>query len=203
MLAGPNEVNGVPWYLVTGMGLPFASGCATTPPDQPISCPAFLGWVAGANPDGDSWLAPTDPGPCPEATVRGISESGYTWRLVCWADEPITFDAWWPEIPEDAGLGGFCPEADEAGAFLYCIQTNFNGVNAAPDEGFVNRLHLSLDPESGVSMPERGQWVRVTGQFDHPAADLCANLSREEGLDAAEFACRLQFVPTLLEALGN
>ena len=204
VLEGPADNNGVPWYRITGMGLPYASGCATTPPDQPISCPAFVGWVAGASDAGNPWLAPTDPGACPEPTVRGISEAGFTWRLVCWSDEPITFDAWWPEIPDDAGLGGFCPQADEPAAWLYCEQTNFNGVNASPEEGFVNRLHLSIDPDSGVTMPPRGQWVRATGQFDHPAAAQCADMAADgEEPHDAELRCRLQFVPTSVEPLGG
>ena len=32
VLAGPTDVDGVPWYAVSGMGLPYASGCMTTPP---------------------------------------------------------------------------------------------------------------------------------------------------------------------------
>ncbi len=167
VLDGPTDVNGVPWYRVTGMGLPYLSGCATNPPDQPITCPGFEGWVAGANEAGDPWLAPTDPGACPEPTIRGISEAGYTWRLVCWADEPITFDAWWPVVPDGVGLGGFCPVNSEPGGFLYCQVSNTVGLTASPDEEFVFRLSLSIDPASGVTMPARGQSVRVTGQFDH------------------------------------
>lgn len=205
VLAGPEQIGDIPWYRIAGMGLPYASGCPTTPPDQPISCPAFQGWVAGANDAGDSWLTPTEPEPCPEPTLTAMSEMGFTWRLVCWADVPITFEAWWPEIPEDAGLGGFCPAADEPGGFLYCQNINYNGLAASPDEGFVDRLALSIDPASGVEMPERGQWVRVTGEFGHPAARACADLADAEWEDShgAVFACRRQFVPTSVEPLGS
>jgi hypothetical protein len=204
VLAGSEEVDGIPWYRVAGMGLPYGSGCITTPPDQPISCPAFQGWVAGANQAGDPWLAPTDPERCPEPNITTISETGFTWRLVCWADAPITFDAWWAEIPDDAGLGGRCDEADRPGGFLYCQNINYNGLAASPEEGFVNRLALSIDPESGLEMPERGQWIRVTGQFDHPAAAACADLAGEfEDSHGAIFHCRLQFVPSSIEPLGS
>jgi hypothetical protein len=205
VLEGPTAVDGMPWYRITGLGLPYASGCVTTPPDEPISCPAFHGWVAGANEAGDPWLAQTDPGDCPEPTIESISEWGFTWRLICWADEPVTFDAWWPEIPEDAGLGGVCPQEGEPGGFVYCQHINYNGLSASPDEGFfVNRISLSIDPASEVVMPERGQWIRVTGQFDHPAADACAGLAAgDEDPDLAEFSCRLQFVPTVVEPLGT
>ena len=204
VLAGPTDVDGVPWYAVSGMGLPYASGCMTTPPDQPITCPAFQGWVAGANEAADPWIEPTDPGDCPEPTIRGISEAGFTWRLVCWADEPITFDAWWPEIPEGAGLGGACMSEHEPAGFLFCQHINYNGLTASPDEGFVGRLSLSIDPASGVTMPPRGQSVRVTGRFDHAAADECADLAGpDEDPEAVVFTCRLQFVPTSVEPLGS
>jgi hypothetical protein len=204
VLEGPTELDGVPWYRITGLGLPYASGCAMSPPDQPISCPAFHGWVAGANAAGDPWLAPADPGDCSEPTIESISEHGFTWRLICWADEPITFDAWWPEIPDDAGLGGICPEEGEPGAFLYCQHVNYNGLSASPDEGFVNRISLSIEPGSGVAMPERGQWIRVIGQFDHPSANECAELAGDdEDPEAAVFGCRLQFVPTSVQSLSR
>jgi hypothetical protein len=55
-----------------------------------------------------------------------------------------------------------------------------------------------------VTLPERGQWIRVTGQFDHPSADACADLAAgDEDPDSAVFACRLQFVPTKVEPLGT
>ena len=53
-------------------------------------------------------------------------------------------------------------------------------------------------------MPERGKWIRVTGRFDHPSADACADLAADdEDPDNAVFGCRLQFVPTNVEPLGT
>ena len=204
VLAGPVEAAGLPWYRVTGMGLPYGSGCATTPPDRPIACPGFQGWVAGASEAGDPWLAPAVLDVCAEPDLTTISETGSTWRLYCWADEPITFEAWWPEIPENAGLGGVCPESDRTSGWLHCQNINYNGLAASPDEGFVDRLRLSIDPVSGLTMPERGQWIRVTGSFDHPAAAACAELAYEgEDSYAAVLRCRLEFVPTGVEPLGS
>lgn len=118
-----------------------------------------------------------------------------------------TFEAWWPEIPDDAGPGGACGY-HLPGGFLYCQGINYNGLSASPEEGFSGsgRLAVSIDPASGVSMPERGQWIRVTGQFDHPAASHCANpdlLDQDEDPDSAVFGCRLQFVPASVEPLGK
>jgi hypothetical protein len=204
VISGPTEVDGVPWYMVTGMGLPYLSGCVTTPPDQPIACPAFQGWVAGANAAGDPWIEAAEPPPCPDPALRPISEAGYTMRLVCWpGGQEIAFDAWWPEIPPGAGLGGICPEEADPAGFLFCQQINYNGLAASPEEGFTARLSLSTDPASGVSMPDRGQWVRVTGGFDHPASEGCAALAPAD-VDplSAQFSCRLAFVPTSVSALG-
>ena len=202
ILEGPTEVDGLPWYRVTGLGLPYASGCVTTPPTEPITCPAFHGWAAGASEAGDPWLAATDPGDCPEASIESVSEWGFTWRLICWSEEAVTFDAWWPELPPDAGLGGACPQESEPAGFLYC--QSVNGLSASPEEGPVNRITLSIDPASGVSMPERGQWIGVTGQFDHPLAEACAALAGDdEDPDHAVFGCRLQFVPASVEAAGS
>ncbi len=204
VLEGPSDVGSVPWYRITGLGLPYASGCATTPPDQPISCPAFHGWVSGASAAGDPWLAPADAGACPEPTLESISERGFTWRLICWAEDAITFDAWWPAIPEGAGLGGVCPEEGEPAGFLYCQHINYNWLAASPEEGFVNRLALSIDPATAVAMPERGQWIRVTGTFDHPSAASCADLAgADQDPDTVVLSCRLAFVPTMVEPLGS
>jgi hypothetical protein len=205
VLAGPVAADGLPWYRISGMGLPYASGCVPTPPDRPIACPGFQGWVAGASDGGDPWLAPAVVDQCAEPDLVTISETGSTWRLYCWADEPITFEAWWPEIPDDAGLGGLCPESDRPSGWLYCQNINYNWLAASPDEGFVNRLSLSIDPASGLTMPNRGQWIRVTGAFDHPAAAACAGLASEEWEDsyAAIFRCRLEFVPTSIEPFGS
>jgi hypothetical protein len=208
VVSGPTEVDGVRWYEIAGMGLPYASGCATAPADQPIGCPAFHGWVAGESADGDPWIAATEPEACPEATLVNISETGSVRRLVCWGDEEITFDAFWAELPEDAGLGGMCAAIDEPAGFLFCQNINYNALAASPEEGLagVARLNLSIDPASGVEMPERGQWIRVTGAFDHPLAGECADIAAADDYeDPAWFAlhCRTEFVPTAIVPLGQ
>ena len=152
---------------------------------------------------GTTMFRPGRPSVKASAAIRNRA-IGFTWRLVCWADEPITFDAWWPEIPEGAGLGGACMSEHEPAGFLFCQHINYNGLTASPDEGFDGRLSLSIDPASGVTMPPRGQSVRVTGRFDHAAADACAALAGpDQDPVAAVFICRLQLVPTLVEPLGS
>jgi hypothetical protein len=194
------EIDGVPWYPLSGMGLPYASGCETSPPDEPISCPAWRGWVAGANAAGDPWLrkAADPPCPSPQPSIEEISETQDTLRLVCWSGQELSFRAWWPVVPDDAGLGGACPALELPAGWLVCQNINYNGLAANEAEGFVHRLSLSIDPSSDVTMPERGQYVDVTGHFDDPAASLCAEAAQVMDTEPIllVFDCRHQFVPT-------
>jgi hypothetical protein len=202
VLAGPTEVDGIPWYLISGMGLPHASGCITTPPTEPMTCPGFRGWVAGANADGHPWLERTSGPDCADSpTIETISEAGFTLRLICWADGELTLRAYWPTIPDGAGLGGACQAEDLPAGWLLCQHINYIGLAANEAEGFTQRLTLSIDPDSGVTMPERGQWIEVTGHFDDPAASQCADAPTagdlpEQSPESMVFNCRLQFVPT-------
>lgn len=204
VLDGPTEVDGMPWYLITGMGLPYASGCVPPPPDAPIACPAYLGWVAGASDTGDPWLVPADAAPCPDPSIRSITDGGWTNRLICWSDGPITFDAFWPAEAVDSGNDTPCP-TDAPGGWLYCEWRNPNGLAASRSEANtgVVRMVLAIEPGSGVEMPRRDQAIRVTGSFDHPSAAECAALASGVEPENAAFRCRLQFVPTSVEALGG
>ena len=198
VVAGPADADGLPWYQISGMGLPYASGCVTPEPGELLDCPAFLGWVAASGADGETYLAPAEAPNCPAPphTVVTLSEQPYTHRLICFDDEPLTFRAWWPELPDDAGLGGVCPASETEVGWLVCQNLNNVTLAASPDDE-AGRFSLSLDPAAGVAMPDRGQWVEVTGHFDHPAARDCGEVADLMEMDAGEltFNCRLQFVP--------
>jgi hypothetical protein len=198
VLSGPVDIGGVPWYQLTGMGLSNATGCLAPPPDQTIDCPGWHGWVAGADAAGAIWLEPAAPS-CPQRplTIETISETQPGLRLVCWSGQELTFRAWWPIIPAGAGLGGACGEIDLAVGWLLCQNINYNRLAANEAEGWSERLYLSVDPNSGVTMPERGQWVEVVGHFDDPAASLCAEgaQARDEDPAVTVFWCQVQFAP--------
>jgi hypothetical protein len=122
-----------------------------------------------------------------------LSELQFTMRLICFGGDELTFRAWWPDEP--TGAGASCPAAEADIAWLACLETNPNGLAADQNETG-GRLTVSVDPESGAQMPERGQWIELTGHFDDPAAQDCAQVAELRGSDpAAEiFTCRLQFV---------
>lgn len=200
VIEGPVEADGLTWYELSGMGLPYASGCITPEPGGLLEgCPAWLGWVAAAAEDGTAYLASAADPQCPEPphTIESLSEMQSTLRLICLDAEPLTFRAWWPEEPDDQGQGATCPAADSELAWLACPNTSDNGLNADPsDPG--RRLTVSIDPASGVSMPDRGQWVEVTGHFDDPTARRCGEVAELMDSDAGAtvFTCRLQLVVT-------
>ncbi len=194
VITGPVEADGLTWYQLSGMGLPYASGCVTPEAGELLDCPAWLGWLAAEADDGTAYLKAAEPPPCaePPATIVSLSEQQYTLRLICFDSEPLTFTAWWPELPDD-GLGGACVASETDIGWLVCPSGNGLG---ADDSESGDRLTVSVDPATGIEMPERGQWVELTGHFDDPAAQRCGDVAEQMSSDPGElvFNCRLQFV---------
>ena len=189
---GPVMADGYTWYLLSGLGLPMYSGCAGPMVIDPWSCPAWFGWAAAGSPDGDAWLAPTElecpawPAAVTGDIVYGVARVAY---LACFGDEERTLVGYYPAIPDDAGLGGACAEVPGDLSWIAC-NLGYEHVNVSASDPFGSGFVFSVDPTS-VTMPERGQWVRLTGRFDHPAADDCA--FGDEPL-RTELQCRAQFV---------
>ena len=200
---GPTDADGFRWYLVSGLGLPRNSGCAI-PETDPFTCPIWFGWVAAASETGEPWLVeqdiacPTDP---LTAENLGVGRTALE-RLSCFGSDPITFRGWWPEIPEDAGLGGACAFQEEPSGWLLCQNINYNLIAADDTEDFSgNGVTVSIDPATDAEMPERGTWVEVRVQLDDPAAQSCgedANAESELESEQLVLACRAEM--TLEEA---
>lgn len=201
LLDDPVPIDGVPWYPASGLGVPWLSGCVPSPPDQPIVCPSWRGWIAGANAGGEPWLERTAVTDCPTAEVASILGAGYTYRLICFGDDEITLTAYWPELPPDPGLGGTCRAIEDKVdvAWLMCQFGEIN-VTARETDNFSNGLRLTVNPQSDAVMPRRGQWLRISGHFDDPAARGCGEVAEGYGDDPidAVFNCRLEFVPTAI-----
>lgn len=201
IVSGPTEADGFGWYLVSALGLPPNTGCAGELETDPFNCPAWFGWVAGASEDGVPWLQPVAVD-CPTQpyTAEGLFLARTDLqRLACIGGTPFTFRAWWPELPDDAGLGGACGAQDRPSGWLLCQGTNYNQVTINESEGFGGvGGRISINPASGLAMPERGTWVELRVHLDDPAAQNCP-----DGADAiyenpipeqAILNCRAQMV---------
>ena len=197
---GPTDADGFRWYLVSGLGLPPDTGCAGEPETDPYNCPIWFGWVAAASESGEPWLAEQDIA-CPEepytAENLGLGRTALE-RLSCFGSEPITFRGWWPEIPEDAGLGGACAFEEEPSGWLLCQNINYNLILADDTEEFFGvGVKVSIDPSTDASMPDRGTWVEVRAHLDDPAAQSCgedAGAESELEIQQLVLGCRAEMV---------
>jgi hypothetical protein len=200
VIEGPVDGDAYQWYRLAGIGLPPSSGCVTPLPTDPLECPVWYGWAAGGDPEaGTPWFRTVEPDcPDPDGETRDFLSLPQRMPLACYRDE-ISFTAWYPDGPR--GGGGQDCDPDPAIAWLYC-----NGVHDVwPDEEEAGILtFLFVDPDSGVTMPERGQWLRVSGAYDHPDAAACAEANEQVGLyrdddELAVLECRTRLVVTAVE----
>lgn len=207
VVQGPTEADGFAWYLVSTLGLPPNSGCAVEQLEtDPYNCPVWFGWVAGASEDGEPWLEPAllD---CPAEPFTAeeliLARTGLQ-RLACSGGTPFTFRAWWPEIPDDAGLGGSCNVGDRPSAWLMCQHINYNHVTIDESEGFGGvGARISINPASGLSMPARGTWVEVRVHLDDPAAQGCADGAEDPIPERAVINCRAEMVLEAVQAVAG
>lgn len=189
---GPVEADGYSWYLLSGLGIPQYSGCSGPMATDPWECPVWFGWVAAASPDGEAWLSahdldcPTWPEVVDFDIILGVQRIAY---LVCFGDQERSLTGFYPLIPDDAGLGGACAGVPDGLSWIAC-NLGYEHVNTREADPFGSGFVFSVDP-GAVAMPDRGQWVRVTGRFDHPAADDC---SFGEPPIRSVLQCRAQFV---------
>ncbi len=203
VLEGPVEADGFAWYRLSAIGLPPATGCTGPAVTTPLSCPIWHGWAAAGNPDdGSAWFVATGTD-CPDPDTESTRFLSLPFRLplVCYGDDEITFTAFYPELPDDAGLGGACA-VDSSIAWLYCVNIAYDEVWAT-DSYTGPQARLFVDPASGVELPDRGQWLRITGTYDHPHSPDCAAAHELVGeFGSAEDAvldCRTHFVVSAVE----
>ncbi len=192
ILEGPVEADGFEWFRVAPIEY---EGYGT------VGAIAFIGWMASG--DGvDPWLVVENP--CPEGPMT-LADLTYTatttnWatRLGCFRGQELTLRGWYPEPPPGIGFEGPCPFEQ---AFLMCspiydirpIEMSFY------DERNANRLDFAVNPDSGIVMPSREQWIEITGHWDDPAAARCPT---DTDLELGTLACRIQFVISSVRALG-
>jgi hypothetical protein len=150
------------------------------------------------------WLVPEDL--CPDGSVEladltyAALDSAWAIHLGCHGDEVLTLSGWFPTLPPELKTqydqNGSC-EIGEPG-FLLCGAFNKDIRTAEMD--FYDprnreRLAFTFDPASGATLPDRGQWIEITGAFDHPAAEQC-------GPDVGRIVeCRATFVASEMRPL--
>jgi hypothetical protein len=199
VVAGPESADGYEWMLLAGPGLPPASGCATSPTPE-LTCPAWFGWAAIADPSsGAAWFA-DDPTDCPDPAAGdsdAIMVLGDVEALHCYAGQQIELHGWLPERLSD---GPGCP-GEDVGAWLICEPSG--SLFAAPD--VATSIELYVDPASEVdlSIAPTG-YVTVIGHVDDPAAHSCytAFIGDVYDPELMELNCRARFVVDLIGAVA-
>lgn len=197
---GPVSADGYSWYLLSGLGIPQYSGCSGPVATDPWECPVWFGWVAAGSPDGDAWLAqhdldcPTWPEVVDFDIILGVQRIAY---LACFGDEERSLTGFYPTIPDDAGLGGACAGVPGEMSWIAC-NLGYEHINPSEADPFGSGFVFSVDTTS-VPMPDRGQWVRITGRFDHPAADDC---TFDDPPERSVLQCRAQFVVESVEVVA-
>ena len=130
-------------------------------------CPAFIGWVATSP-------ALTEPrGSRPRRRAMTVRPSAPNVEIArrrstnprCASSaigaEPMTYLAFWPELPDDAGLGGSCAASRDSRWRGSSARTSTPpSITTAEDDepaGTGHSFPVNIDPATGVtSMPERG-----------------------------------------------
>ncbi|HUF06488.1 MAG TPA: hypothetical protein VMP86_03760 [Candidatus Binatia bacterium] len=208
---GPTDADGHRWYLVSGLGLPPASGCAGPPATDPYECPVWFGWVAGTGQAGEPWLVPhaiecfAEPLTAQDLILARTSLQ----RLACFGATPFTFRAWWPTMPDDAEFGGSCAAQDQPSGWLVCQNVNNQVVTISESEGDGGiGARISIDPATGLTMPERGTWVELRVHLDDPAAQGCDDAIRAVGgqdrpLEQYVLECRAEMVLEAVQAVDG
>ena len=174
------------------MGLPRVAGpargggCATGPDaDGFLSFCGESGWVATADAYGNPWLERADPDcPTTPTTVQEFVAIAPGKRLACLGGEELAFDGYF--APEAQGRGcypGYSVTPEWLGpcpiVFLQGVASQFDGTEweiPVNVEGALGACDFGgMYPASCPLADYVGEWVRITGEVDHPAAETCTS----------------------------
>lgn len=193
VVAGPESRDGLAWYLVTGLGLPPGSGCATGPDAfNPFTCPAWWGWAAWAGADDSVWLDRTEPACAdPGGPIDTFAIQQRYRYIPCYGNEPLTLHGYLQVDVLVPLANDFCAAVPDELRWLACAG-QFQ-LAASPD---IIGMVLALPP--GGRLPDQGE-VIVEGHFDDPAAEQCTfgEIPERSVLD-----CRSTFVVTSATAVS-
>jgi hypothetical protein len=183
VIDGPELVDGLEWYRLSGLGLPNGSGCATGPdPTNPYQCPFWLGWAARADADGTPWLEDTAPDCAdPSGPLDDFAFQPRFLYIACYGDEPLTLRGY------HLAFGGVydCPGVPQDLHWLGCP----SGLQLVSSPDVPVGLMMTVGP--GGSLPGDVPEILVTGHFDDPEAARC---TYEDEPELSVLICRSQFV---------
>ena len=173
VLEGPVHADGYRWWLVSRTEYlnDGPDGDLITMP-LPTPDPTHVGWVADGE-GSDAWLVPAEsqcPPPPVETAEVTLKAASWAVRFGCFSDQTLMFRGW-----TDDG---------------YSI---FPDKRTMDDPDNHDRLDFRRFP-STLAVPAPGQWLEITGRFDHPSSSTC---------EASELLeCRSTFTATQIVALG-
>jgi len=184
---GPVSADGYDWYL---------AATEMNTPQHASTFPEAVGWVAAGDGE-DAWLVP-DERSCPSDPIELADVTNLALTklemLHCLAGQELTLRGWFPPPPQgEQDQTDLIAECRERSPWLMCASV-FDVIRPVQAEwaGNADYLDFVVDPSSDLVLPERGQWVTLTGAFDHPDATSCGDA-------AAVLICRFAFVLTDIE----
>ena len=182
---GPKTADGYDWYLLSGLGLPYASGCITGPDSKdPWTCPVWLGWAAVRSLDGDEWLRHAEPDCAdPAGSLNDFTLQARYEYIACYGNRPLTLRGWLV-VQVGVPTQDPCPEVPQTLRWLGCT-----GMYQLADSADASASGLLLALRS--SLPGDDPRIVVTGHYDDPAARQCTYGAQPE---QSVLSCRAQFV---------
>jgi hypothetical protein len=196
IVKGPVAGSGYRWYEVQ----PIGNGIDDAVP---------FGWVAAGDKTGEPWIkgGGFDCPAKPTTVASFVALEPLAW-VACHGRKAIAFPARLADPEATCGvdigwtitpgwLASTCPHPE-----FIVLDTR-----STPDDSFYSVIDPSLDTRAFRPGPERKDWiaVKVTGHFDHKAAQKCKGISTENdikvpiGRDEIITGCRATFVITAIE----
>ncbi len=185
VVKGPVAGSGYRWYEVQ----PIGNGIDDAMP---------FGWVAAADKTGEPWIkgggfdCPKSP-----ATYRAfVALEPLAW-IACFGRKSMTFPA---QLADPEATCGVDPGWTITPAWLgnVCSSPEFLVWDPEGDDYFDSVIDPGLDTNAFRPGTERKDWiaVKVTGHFDHKAAQKCKGIDAPMGRDEIITSCRATFVIT-------
>jgi hypothetical protein len=191
VVKGPVAGSGYRWYEVQ----PIGNGIDDAMP---------FGWVAAADKTGEPWIKGGG-FDCPKSPTTFdalVALEPLAW-VACFGRKSITFPAQLADPEATCGVDiGWTITPDWLAST--CSHPEFIVFDLTGGDSFYSVIDPSLDTRAFRPGPERKDWiaVKVTGHFDHKAAQKCKGISTEAGVsvpmghDEIITGCRATFVIT-------